>query len=80
MKENKDQSKFLFTGAFLKLQCYTIAIITAHAPGQHTKVSLGPCPAPNQMLLNLPKTGKSDVHVQSQNFVSERSTLTKFER
>ena len=50
----------------------TIAIISAHVPGQHIWARAGPGQSSNS-----PKEWKSDGRVKIYNFVSARSPLTK---
>ena len=61
--------------AVSQLRGSTIAIITAHVPGQHMWASAGPGPSSSS-----PKQWKSDGRVKIYNFVSARSPLTKFKK
>ena len=58
--------------AVSQLRGSTIAIISAHVPGQHMWASAGPGPSSSS-----PKQWKSDGRVKIYNSVSARSPLTK---
>ena len=58
--------------AVSQLRCSTIAIISAHVPGQHMWASAGQGPSSSS-----PKQWKLDGRVKIYNSVSARSPLTK---